>query len=153
MHGWGISNNTYVPWLWPLSYISLAWESTPIILTVKMNELYFKSQECFKWHALVIPLNSGITVHVPIIVPINFQYNPTPTTSLISTDPSKIQYPCTTHISLVHITNSSNSRPCRQGWTFYVDIHRNIAKARWWRYESDFDFKLVSSKISFLLAR
>ena len=34
----GISNNTYVPSLWSLPYISLAWESTPIIPTVKMND-------------------------------------------------------------------------------------------------------------------
>ena len=40
-----------------------------------------------------------------------------------------------------------------KGWTFYVVIHRNIAEARWWRCRSDFDFKFVLSKISFLLAR
>ena len=41
----------------------------------------------------------------PVILVINFQYNSTPTTSHISTNPSNIQYHCTTHISLIHITN------------------------------------------------
>ena len=41
----------------------------------------------------------------PVILAINFQYNLTPTTSHVSTYPSNIQYHCTTHISLMHITN------------------------------------------------
>ena len=40
----------------------------------------------------------------PIIFAINFQYHSTPTTSHIATNPSNIQYHCTTDISLIHIT-------------------------------------------------
>ena len=45
----------------------------------------------------------------PIILAINFQYNSTPTTSHISTNPSNIQYHCTTHISFIHITNLNHT--------------------------------------------
>ena len=41
----------------------------------------------------------------PIILAVIFQYNLTPTTSQVSTNPWSIQYHCTTHISLMHITN------------------------------------------------
>ena len=54
-------------------------------------------------------------------------------------------------LSCRHIGKREDLRTSK-GWTFYVDIHRNIAKGMmavsvWFR------FKLVSSKISFLLAR
>ena len=54
-------------------------------------------------------------------------------------------------LSCRHIGKREDLRTSK-GWTFYVDIHRNIAKGMmavsvWFRV------KLVSSKISFLLAR
>ena len=72
-------------------------------LSATINRVWLYYQHPIKTTPCRNPATTSQTT--PIFLPINFQYNPTPTTSHTSTNPSNIQYHCTTHISLIHITN------------------------------------------------
>ena len=73
-------------------------------LSATINRVWLYYQHPIKTTPCRNPATTSQTT--PIILATNFQYNSTPTTPHISTNPSNIQYQCTAHISLIHVTNS-----------------------------------------------